>query len=84
MTGWQDAVNTGQKQKRNQERHEMKMTFEEVKVVETFTYRGQRFQKCALSMAEDERGWGNIFVDEIVVEREGQTAARDVEPRVKT
>ena len=57
----------------------MKITFEEVKVGETFTFRGGQFQKTALSMASDERGWGNIFLGETVVEREVGTAVQEVE-----
>ena len=57
----------------------MKIKFEEVKVGETFTFRGQRFQKCALSMAADERRWGNIFMGEIVVDREDETTVPKVE-----
>jgi hypothetical protein len=76
LPGCQYATKTGQKQKRTHERHGMKMTFEEVKVGETFTFRGAQFQKTALSMASDERGWGNIFLVETVVECERE---RDVQ-----
>jgi hypothetical protein len=56
----------------------MKTPFEQVKVGETFTVRGGRFQKSALSMATDERGSGNIFMGETVVERETAVQVADL------
>jgi hypothetical protein len=56
----------------------MKMTFEQVKIGETFTFRGARFQKTALSMASDERDWGNIFLGETVVECKREAAVQEV------
>ena len=67
----------GRNKNETHERHDMKMTFEEVKVGETFTFRGGQFLKTALSMASDERGWGNIFLGGTMVEceREGEQEA---------
>ena len=59
-------------------RHDMKMTFEEVEIGETFTFRGARFRKTALSMASDERDWGNIFQYETEVECEREPAVQEV------
>ena len=48
----------------------MSTTFGELRIAEAFTFRGARYVKTALSCAEDQRGWGNLFLDETEVERE--------------
>jgi len=48
----------------------MKTTFEELKLGEAFTFRGQRYVKSALAVGEDARGWASVFLGVTVVERE--------------
>ncbi len=50
----------------------MTMKFCEVPVGARFEFRGQRYQKLALSMACDEQRWGNIFHDDTEVVAEGE------------
>ena len=44
--------------------------FEEVPVGSAFQFRGKRFVKVALNLAEDENRKGNLFLAETQVERE--------------
>jgi hypothetical protein len=39
----------------------MNVKFYELAIGARFVFRGQRFQKIAMCMAEDDRRWGNIF-----------------------
>lgn len=41
--------------------------FEEIRVGQYFEFRGERYKKVALSMAKDEKGWGNVFSAETEV-----------------
>lgn len=53
----------------------MELMFGQLPVGETFTFRGAVYRKVALSMASDEREWGNIFLGETVVTVEAAPAA---------
>jgi hypothetical protein len=59
----------------------MKVQFYELAVGALFEFGGTRYQKTAMSMAEDERGWGCVFMGETEVVSDGpmlppETAAR--------
>jgi hypothetical protein len=47
------------------------MKFYELAVGGVFTFRGQTFRKTAMSMAEDERRWGNVFLGETEIISDG-------------
>jgi hypothetical protein len=49
----------------------MNVQFYELAIGAVFEFRGKRYQKTAMSMAEDERHWGNIFQGWYKVESEG-------------
>jgi hypothetical protein len=53
----------------------MSVTFGELKAGEAFVFHGRRYVKSALSMAQDERHCGHIFLPMTVVEPE--TNGRD-------
>jgi len=50
----------------------MNVKFYELAPGARFVFRGQRFEKIAMSMARDGRGWGNTFLGETDVEPEGE------------
>ena len=37
-----------------------------------FTFQGKRYTKIGLSMCEDDRHWGTIFLDETIVQLESR------------
>ena len=47
------------------------MKFYQLAVGAKFVFRGKEFEKTAMSMAVDERCWGNIFMAGTEVESEG-------------
>jgi hypothetical protein len=49
----------------------VRVKFSEVPIGALFEFRGLRYEKLAVSMAGDERGWGNVFHDyaEVTMER---------------
>jgi hypothetical protein len=59
------------------------MKFYELAIGARFVFRGQWFVKIAMSMAEDERHWGNIFQGGTEVESEGPMLPADVAARWK-
>lgn len=64
------------------------MRFYELAVGAEFVFRGRRFVKTAMSMAEvladgPERGWGNVFLGETEVVSEGPLLPPEVAARWK-
>ena len=49
----------------------MTVRFYELAVGAVFSVRGRRYRKIAMSMAEDERHWGNVFMGETEVVSDG-------------
>lgn len=49
----------------------VRVKFSQVPIGALFEFRGLRYEKLAVSMAGDERGWGNVFHDyaEVTMER---------------
>lgn len=56
----------------------MTMFFRQLGVGARFEFRGRRYEKIALSMAQDEERLGNVFHDqtEVCVERSAEHAGR--------
>jgi hypothetical protein len=50
----------------------MNVKFFELAVGARFLFRAQQFEKTAMGMAQDGRGWGNIFMGEMDVETDGE------------
>jgi hypothetical protein len=57
------------------------MKFYELAVGARFVFRGKRYEKEAMGMARDERGWGNVLMGEIEVESEGPVLPPEVAAR---
>ncbi len=59
------------------------MKFYELAVGAVFTFGGRTFRKTAMSMAEDERCWGNVFLGETEVESDGPVLPVEVAAKWK-
>jgi hypothetical protein len=49
----------------------MNVRFYELAVGAVFEFGGERYQKSAMSMAQDERRWGSVFMGETEVVSDG-------------
>ncbi len=58
----------------------VKVRFYELAIGAVFRFYGRRYEKVAMSMAEDERRWGYVFGGDCEVEPEGE--ARLLPPEV--
>ena len=61
----------------------MNVRFYELAVGARFVFGGQEFKKIAMSMAEDGRRWGNIFLGETEVVSDGPLLPPEVAARWK-
>jgi len=59
----------------------MKATFYQLPIGARFEFCGQRYQKLALSVAADERRWGNVFDDKTEVEWDRRPGEEEKPPR---
>ena len=59
------------------------MRFYELAIGAVFEFRGTRYAKTAMSMAEDDRRWGNVFMGETVVASDGPLLPAEVAARWK-
>ena len=61
----------------------MNVQFYELAIGAVFEFRGKVYRKTAMSMADDERNWGNIFQAWIKVESGGPFLPREVAAKWK-
>jgi hypothetical protein len=61
----------------------MNVQFYQLAIGAVFTVWGRTYRKTAMSMAEDERQWGNVFLEETEVVSDGPLLPPEVAARWK-